>query len=63
MLLHVWFSETACHWAQFICKSHDSKAAILTLAIYIRLFMLLVWRASPFTREEGSGVVPIRDLF
>ena len=24
--------------------------------------MVLVWRASPFTHEEGSGVMPIRDL-
>ena len=23
----------------------------------------LVWRANPFTREEGSGVMPIHDLF
>ena len=23
----------------------------------------LVWRTSPFTREEGSGVMPIRELF
>ena len=23
----------------------------------------IVWRASPFTREEGSGVMPIRELF
>ena len=22
-----------------------------------------VWQASPFTREEGSGVMPLRDLF
>ena len=25
--------------------------------------MHLVWQASPFTREEGSGVMPIRKLY
>ena len=24
---------------------------------------IIVWRASPFTREEGSGVMPIHDFF
>ena len=23
----------------------------------------VVWRSSPFTREEGSGVMPIREVF
>ena len=28
-----------------------------------RVYRLLVWWASPFTREEGSGVMRIRELF
>ena len=25
--------------------------------------LMIVWRASPFTREEGSGIMPICELF
>ena len=35
-----------------ICEGHTGSSC-----------QALVWRASPFTREEGSGVVPIRELF
>ena len=51
----------------FLLKGWEAAAQNFTPAIISQYMVAphasLVWRASPFTREEGSGVMPIRKLF
>ena len=44
------------HHKCFICPHYD--IVLPTQSLYT-----VVWQANPFTKEEGSGIMPIRNLF